>query len=963
MNNAVNFRRACGRLPTLGLLLCLSTAPLLCGGTAKAQSAAADQNPARRSAARSLEVPRLHLFIQQQRDITFTDAARSVTVVDAGVLRATLLSVSALHLEAIAEGETLVIVTTEHERRMMVVEVTGHPVTEVPDSVKERIARRAKPSRGFMTLGFSPGFGGTRAALTNQFSYQVSLSPDRQLIVHGDLNSFLGHGRSAVDAANLGFNQLTADLLTRSGTFTFLDSTIDISSTNLFGYALRGVRFVGAEHTRFDGWEAFGGAARPSLGLWGASRGLAFGVLAPLLRRENIWRVRAGVIWAQPAFASLAPDSDAGPILHTDARYLPDERTNVSGSLDVARSGVSWETRLNLRRRSFTFLGEASHLNSRSPFIGIGAQAAGRTAAAVSLSWQPTVRFNASAGYNTFRSFSAQGSRSPANALPESMSFFAGASWQITGSAQFGGRLSEQRATICARGFGQCYQTESRNVEGSFSLSHGSWSNRLEGRASLNLARRAGARLNQGRQLRDELRRQFGSNLSATAFFDDTKSADTLAALALQDPSLLPAALAQAFTADPDRFLFLNRDTLSQYVLAGSGIPETSGQNAGVRAQWTSRRAALTGELRRSHTDFASHSERYFLASASAHLKLDATDTVGLSVVRAFGASTGLGATHLSLSLTHRFGESEGGFSFGKLLGLDRSRVAGRVFIDTNGNGLDDAGEVGAGGIQIILDGKRETTTDASGQYSFAINGGGAHSIALAPATLGENLRATTASERPVELRGRKSLLVNFGVTTQGFIAGRVFNDPYLNGSGARDLKANGFGGVRFVLRRQNAQASASAPLEVVTDGGGDWEFRNLLPGDYLLELDGATVPPDFNLPAQISWPVKVNPLRGTFVDVPLVAQRAITGIVFIDRNGNNQYDEGIDEAIEGARIDTSRSRAVSGRGGVYILRGLPAGRIELRVTTPAGRPGPTTLVELETGPVIRRAVNVAIVP
>ncbi|MEP6636733.1 MAG: hypothetical protein ABJB97_08395, partial [Acidobacteriota bacterium] len=578
MIKSVNIRRPRGRLPTLSLLLYLSCVQLCV--VAVAQNAAPNQNPASNSYEQPLEVPRLHLFIQEKRDIPFTETIRNVTVLDPGVLRATLLSSNALRLEALTENETLLIITTERGRRMMVVEVTGHPITEVPDSVKARIARRENPSRGFFTIGYSPGFGDGRAALTNQFNYQLSLSHNRKLIVNGDLVSFLGHGNRAADPANLGFNHLSADLLTHAGVFTFLDSTLEISPASLFGYALRGVRFIGAEHTRFNGWEAFGGTARPSLRLWGASRGLTVGVLAPLLLRENSLRVRAGMIWAQPASGNFTPDSQnftpeikAGPVLHMDARYLPDERTSLSGSIDVARGGLSWETRLNIRRRSFTFLGEATHLDKQSPYIGIGAQAAGRSAAAASLTWQPTVRLNASVGYYMLRSFSSPDSGSTAHGLPESTSFFAGASLQITRDAHIGLRLSDQRLTICARGFGQCYLTESRSIEGSFGLSHGSWSDQLEGHASLGVARLADSKLNRSLQFRDELRHSFGSSLSATAFFDYTKSTDTLAALVLQDPSLLPTALAQAFTADPDRFLFLNRDTLSQYVLAGSGIP------------------------------------------------------------------------------------------------------------------------------------------------------------------------------------------------------------------------------------------------------------------------------------------------------------------------------------------------------------------------------------------------------
>ena len=46
-----------------------------------------------------------------------------------------------------------------------------------------------------------------------------------------------------------------------------------------------------------------------------------------------------------------------------------------------------------------------------------------------------------------------------------------------------------------------------------------------------------------------------------------------------------------------------------------------------------------------------------------------------------------------------------------------------------------------------------------------------------------------------------------------------------------------------------------SEPLIQIVDGSGLYEFRNLAPGKYILEIDSATLPEDFRLPVQMSWP------------------------------------------------------------------------------------------------------------
>lgn len=59
-----------------------------------------------------------------------------------------------------------------------------------------------------------------------------------------------------------------------------------------------------------------------------------------------------------------------------------------------------------------------------------------------------------------------------------------------------------------------------------------------------------------------------------------------------------------------------------------------------------------------------------------------------------------------------------------------RDTISGRVFNDLSGNGLQDAGESGIGGVIVTLDGITTTTTTGNGSYSFAGVGAGSHVVA-----------------------------------------------------------------------------------------------------------------------------------------------------------------------------------------------------------------------------------------
>ena len=166
-------------------------------------------------------------------------------------------------------------------------------------------------------------------------------------------------------------------------------------------------------------------------------------------------------------------------------------------------------------------------------------------------------------------------------------------------------------------------------------------------------------------------------------------------------------------------------------------------------------------------------------------------------------------------------------------------------------------------------------------------------------------------------------------------------------------------GAVKPILR--SSEAKSKIITDAVTDGSGTYQFRNLTPGNYTPEIDSATLPVNFRLPASIKWEIKIEPLQEFCLDIPIAVQRAVTAFVFVDKDDDGKFNSQIDESVAGANVSANGSAAISGGNGAYILRNLPAGQIKILVRSPLGTQCFPVFWELGAEPVTKRAFNPAI--
>jgi hypothetical protein len=127
--------------------------------------------------------------------------------------------------------------------------------------------------------------------------------------------------------------------------------------------------------------------------------------------------------------------------------------------------------------------------------------------------------------------------------------------------------------------------------------------------------------------------------------------------------------------------------------------------------------------------------------------------------------------------------------------------------------------------------------------------------------------------------------------------------------------------------------------------------------------VDPTTIPENFHVPSKTSWEFVLNPLQNLYFDIPFAAQRAVSGVVYIDLDGDQQFDLRKDSVVAGARVVVGASETVSNENGLYLLRNLPAGAFNLRVYSRAGKPLGGVSIELGPEPALRTHINLRITP
>lgn len=226
--------------------------------------------------------------------------------------------------------------------------------------------------------------------------------------------------------------------------------------------------------------------------------------------------------------------------------------------------------------------------------------------------------------------------------------------------------------------------------------------------------------------------------------------------------------------------------------------------------------------------------------------------------------ATATGTSTIDLQVTAEDDSSYTGFNPGV--------IGNRIWLDENGNGIPDAGEIGIPNLKVELkvgDTVVATTyTDTNGGYLFTDLLAGNYQVVVTPATgleptYNEDLTAEPAGELDnltvVTLAaGVQHLTADFGynwvppadstnpsATSTGAIGDRVWNDA--NSDGVQNPGESGIEGV-MTLTGPGPDGIFGTSDDVIlgttqTDAAGNYIFNGLLSGTYSITVDTSTLP------------------------------------------------------------------------------------------------------------------------
>lgn len=262
--------------------------------------------------------------------------------------------------------------------------------------------------------------------------------------------------------------------------------------------------------------------------------------------------------------------------------------------------------------------------------------------------------------------------------------------------------------------------------------------------------------------------------------------------------------------------------------------------------------------------------------------------------------------------------------SFGLQL---QGAIQGVVFADSNGNGVEDTGETGIGGVVVKLFERTnnqllaETATDIKGGYRFLALAGGSYRIEIEAPGGYSSLTSTTI---PVDLSASlPSGVAVFSLQQSNVILGAVFVD--LNGNTLRDVGEQGVAGVEVRIVGELQEDLLS------TNAAGEFLLSNPPPGVYtatVVSLEGTGYLPSAEMTRTLYLPTNGTSASALFTVLP------VNSIIGNARTGT----EVTLEAQSGELRAASNNRTVRANSqGIFVFAGVEDGDYQIVVTSPPG--------------------------
>jgi uncharacterized repeat protein (TIGR01451 family)/fimbrial isopeptide formation D2 family protein len=313
--------------------------------------------------------------------------------------------------------------------------------------------------------------------------------------------------------------------------------------------------------------------------------------------------------------------------------------------------------------------------------------------------------------------------------------------------------------------------------------------------------------------------------------------------------------------------------------------------------------------------------------------------------------------------------------------------IGDRVWEDLNGNGLQDPGEPGIGGVTVnllrvvsigSLSGTATqmltATTAGDGSYSFSGLPAGTYIVEIVEPTLPGGLSQTFELDGDMDSRavvalapGQVRLDIDFGYTAApagplAMVGDLVWLD--LDSDEAQGAGEPGLAGVTVNLISAGGDGSFGTADDLIftqlTASDGRYIFRGLLPGDYRVIVDAGSLPPglaptydvDMVLDNSVTLSLSGGEERDD-VDFGYQGAGSIGDRVWEDLDGDGAQGAG-EPGVAGAAVtltwagpdgvlgsaDDATLVATTDANGGYSFAGLPAGSYRVAVDSATLAPG-----------------------
>ena len=289
---------------------------------------------------------------------------------------------------------------------------------------------------------------------------------------------------------------------------------------------------------------------------------------------------------------------------------------------------------------------------------------------------------------------------------------------------------------------------------------------------------------------------------------------------------------------------------------------------------------------------------------------------------------------------------------YGSISPVTPQDVVGIKWLDSNGNGVRDAGEAGISGVEIYLDdgngvldaGETSVMTGIDGSYSLPLSGAGTYVVReVIPSGFQQTF--PVGGEHVVEFDGAPlTTSYDFGNRPSDTVTGRKWNDG--NGNEIFDVGEFGLGGVTIYADLNGNDALDSSEPQTVTDADGFYSISNLGSGTFAIR---EIIPTGFiqTFPANGEHTVTIDgsPLAFSY-DFGNQSIDTVFGRKWNDVNGNAIFDQG-EVGISGVTVyadldgndvlDATDPQTTTDNSGFYRLTNLGSGTFAIREVVSPG--------------------------